>query len=319
MARRAKTPYWVRWQIRFSTESIASLAIRYGLNPKTVAKWKKRTTFEDRRSGPKAGALRRLKINEEQLAVAFRAYSRLPLDDCVEILKHVFPRLTRSSYYRCLLRYNMGRLASLKTENLKLKTSIKAKTFGILFADVLRLYFEEGQLYVLICTELQSKSIFAEIMVEKDIPSIVAAFGRLIGRMPFKPSHVVVNNAGLLVPRDHFDYDADRDPLPALQAAYDISLSMAFNGLRLHRVDLAIALQDWLEQHATNCSRAGIQAYVADAVQKYNGMSRLRSLGNQCPSDYLDGLLTARIDRRRIRPSDRASTEEARASRRGTG
>ncbi len=46
----ATTTAAVRRAIQHSQENLRALAKRYGINPKTVAKWKKRTSTADRRS-----------------------------------------------------------------------------------------------------------------------------------------------------------------------------------------------------------------------------------------------------------------------------
>jgi len=51
----ARTTEAVRRAIQHSQESIRALAGRYGINPKTVAKWKRRTATADAPMGPKAG------------------------------------------------------------------------------------------------------------------------------------------------------------------------------------------------------------------------------------------------------------------------
>ena len=38
--------------IQNSQESVKALAVRYGINPKTVVKWRKRTTVKDAPMGP---------------------------------------------------------------------------------------------------------------------------------------------------------------------------------------------------------------------------------------------------------------------------
>lgn len=67
----ATTTEAVRRAIQNSQESIRSLAQRYGINPKTVAKWKKRTTIADARMGPKQCRSTVLSTEEEALIVAF--------------------------------------------------------------------------------------------------------------------------------------------------------------------------------------------------------------------------------------------------------
>ena len=49
----ARTTKAVRRAIQASQESIAKLAERYDLNPKTVHKWKKRDSVNDAPMGPK--------------------------------------------------------------------------------------------------------------------------------------------------------------------------------------------------------------------------------------------------------------------------
>ena len=48
----ARTTPCLRAEFQASQESTRSLAARYGLNPKTVAKWRKRTTTADAPMGP---------------------------------------------------------------------------------------------------------------------------------------------------------------------------------------------------------------------------------------------------------------------------
>ncbi|TDX23311.1 hypothetical protein DFO67_1259 [Modicisalibacter xianhensis] len=50
--KRATTTHAVRAEIQRSTESAATLSRRYGINPKTVRKWRSRDTVEDTRMGP---------------------------------------------------------------------------------------------------------------------------------------------------------------------------------------------------------------------------------------------------------------------------
>jgi transposase-like protein len=48
----ARTTEAVRRAIQHSQESLRELARRHGVNPKTIAKWKKRSSVADRRTGP---------------------------------------------------------------------------------------------------------------------------------------------------------------------------------------------------------------------------------------------------------------------------
>lgn len=73
-----------------------------GINPKTVAKWRKRETLEDRKTGPKEPRTTVLSEAEEAMIVGFRQHTLLPLDDCLYALQPSIRHLTRSALHRCL-------------------------------------------------------------------------------------------------------------------------------------------------------------------------------------------------------------------------
>ena len=77
----ATTTEAVRRAIQNSQASLRELAGRYGINQKTVAKWRRRTSACDAAMGPKAPHSTVLS-KEEALVVAFRKHTLLPLDDC---------------------------------------------------------------------------------------------------------------------------------------------------------------------------------------------------------------------------------------------
>src|SRR3712207_3838313 len=79
----ARTTASVRRAIQQSQESLRVLAKRHGINPKTVAKWRKRPSVQDERTGPKEPRSTVLSIEEEAIVVAFRRHTLLPLDDCL--------------------------------------------------------------------------------------------------------------------------------------------------------------------------------------------------------------------------------------------
>ena len=93
----ATTTHAVRAAIQRSKATAKELAERHGLDPKTVAKWKKRDFVEDAPMGPKAPRSTVLTPEEEAIAVAFRKHTLLPLDDCLYALQATIPHLTRSS------------------------------------------------------------------------------------------------------------------------------------------------------------------------------------------------------------------------------
>lgn len=93
----ATTTEAIRRAIQHSQESLMWLAKRYGINPKTVAKWRKRSSVVDIPTGPTSPKSTVLIIEEEAIIVAFRKHTLLPLDDCLYTLQPTIPHLTRSS------------------------------------------------------------------------------------------------------------------------------------------------------------------------------------------------------------------------------
>ena len=83
----ATTTEAVRRAIQRGQESLRTLAKRHGINPKTVAKWKKRTSVSDLPTGPKDAGSRVLTVEEEAVIIAFRRHTLLPLDDCLYALQ----------------------------------------------------------------------------------------------------------------------------------------------------------------------------------------------------------------------------------------
>ncbi len=68
---------------REAQASLSKLSQELGINPKTVAKWRKRATVKDLKTGP--SELRSTVLTEAEKAaiVAFRRHTLLPLDDCL--------------------------------------------------------------------------------------------------------------------------------------------------------------------------------------------------------------------------------------------
>ena len=89
----ARTTEAVRRAIQHSQKSLNALAGQHGINPKTVAKWKKRTFANDAPMRPKEVHSTVLTKEEEAAGAAFRKYTLLPLDDCLYALQPSIPHL----------------------------------------------------------------------------------------------------------------------------------------------------------------------------------------------------------------------------------
>ncbi len=73
----ATTTEAVRRAIQHSQASLRELAKHYGINPKTVAKWKRRTSVSDLPTGPREPKSTVLTVEDEAVIVAFRRHTLL--------------------------------------------------------------------------------------------------------------------------------------------------------------------------------------------------------------------------------------------------
>src|SRR5436853_6600302 len=138
----ARTTEAVRRAIQHSQASLKALARRYGINQKTVAKWKRRTATADLPTGPKVARSTVLSIEEEAVIVAFRRHTLLPLDDCLYALQASIPHLTRSSLHRCLQRHGISRLPQVDGDKPE-KRKFKPYPIGYFHIDIAEVRTEQ--------------------------------------------------------------------------------------------------------------------------------------------------------------------------------
>src|SRR3712207_1059836 len=93
----ARTTPRVRAELQAAQGSSRALAARFGLNPKTVAKWRKRPTIADQPMGPRRPRGTVLSEVEEAIVVEFRRRTLLPLDDVLGCLREAIPARSRPS------------------------------------------------------------------------------------------------------------------------------------------------------------------------------------------------------------------------------
>ena len=111
----ARTTPRVRAELQAAQTSSRALARQFGLNPKTVLKWRKRATATDASMGPKKPASTVLTPAQEAIIVEFRRRTLLPLDDVMGALRDTIPNLSRSALHRCLQRHGISRLPKAET------------------------------------------------------------------------------------------------------------------------------------------------------------------------------------------------------------
>ena len=189
----ARTTAAVRGTIQHSQESLSKLAERFDLNPKTVAKWKKRKGVQDDPMGPKRPRSTILTVEEEGTVVAFRKHTLLPLDDLLYALQASIPHLTRSSLHRCLVRHGISRLPEVE-EKRRTKKTFKSYPLGYFHIDIAEVRTEAGKLCLFVAIDRTSKFTYAELH-PRATKLIAAQFLRnLVEAVPYKLRTVLTDN-----------------------------------------------------------------------------------------------------------------------------
>ena len=312
----AATTHAVRAAIQRSQASIAELSRTYGLNLKTVAKWKKRDSVGDAPMGPKEPHSTVLSKEEEALAVAFRRHTLLPLDDCLYALQATIPHLTRSSLHRCFQRHGISRLPDV--EGSKPKKKFKAYPIGYFHIDIAEVWTEEGKLYMFVATDRTSKFAFAELH-ERATRRIAADFlRRLIDAVPYRIHTVLTDNG------THFTTPGNK-----ASAAAAIREALARGEVfRAHAFELACAQNDidhrltkpnhpWTNGQVERMNRTikeatvrryhyethdRLREHLKTFLDAYNFARRLKTLKGLTVFEFISTKWTSEPDRFKLHP-----------------
>src|ERR1700738_349816 len=194
----ATTTEAIRRAIQHSQASLRALSRRYGINQKTVAKWKRRTSVVDIPTGPKNARSTVLSVEEEAVVVAFRRHTLLPLDDCLYTLQPTIPHLTRSSLHRCLQRHGISRLPEVEGSKPS-KKKFRAYPIGYFHIDIAEVQTAEGKLYLYVAIDRTSKFAFVQLVRKTRRTSASAFLEALIAAVPYK-IHTVLTDTGVQFP-----------------------------------------------------------------------------------------------------------------------
>jgi transposase InsO family protein len=313
----ATTTEAVRRAIQHSQESLRSLAKRYGINPKTVAKWKKRSSVVDLPTGPRDAGSTVLTVEEEAVIVAFRRLTLLPLDDCLYALQSTIPHLTRSSLHRCLQRHGISRLPQVEGDASP-KRKFKAYPIGYFHIDIAEVRTAQGKLYLLVAIDRTSKFAFVELH-EKIARQTAGDFlRRLIAAVPYKVHTVLTDNG------THFTTPGNTgSAAPDIRAALDAGepfWAHAFEyACAQNHIDhrLTKPKHPWTNGQVERMNRTikeatvkryfyethdQLRAHLRDFVDAYNFARRLKTLNGLTPYEFVCKVWTSQPQRFKITP-----------------
>src|SRR5450631_4143869 len=304
----ATTTEAVRRAIQNSQESLRALANRYGINQKTVRKWRNRSSATDLPTGPKKPRSTVLSVEEEAVVVAFRRHTLLPLDDCLYSLQATIPHLTRSSLHRCLQRHGISRLPDVEGDK-PAKKKFKSYPIGYFHIDIAEVQTAEGKLHLYVAIDRTSKFAFVQLVAEANRVTASAFLNALVAAVPYK-IHTVLTDNGIqftLPPRY-----ADGPTATYLTHRFDMRCRE--NGIE-HR--LTKIKHPWTNGQVERMNRTikeatvkryhydshlQLQSHLTDFISAYNYGRRLKTLKVLTPYEFIAKTWTKEPERFRLNP-----------------
>ena len=304
----ATTTEAVRRAIQHSQASLRALARRYGINQKTVAKWKKRASVSDLPTGPKKPGSTVLTVEDEAVIVAFRRHTLLPLDDCLYSLQATIPHLTRSSLHRCLQRHGISRLPDVEGDKPE-KKKFKSYPIGYFHIDIAEVQTAEGKLYLYVAIDRTSKFAFVQLVTEANRVTASAFLSALVAAVPYK-IHTVLTDNGI-----QFTFPPRyADGPTATYMAHMFDMRRQENGIehrltkikhpwtngQVERMNRTIKEATVKRYHYDNHGQ--LKSHLANFVDAYNFARRLKTLKGLTPYEFIAKAWTKEPERFRLDP-----------------
>ena len=299
----AKTTEAVRRALQNSQESLRVLAQRYGINQKTVAKWKRRTSVRDLSTGPKDSKSSVLSLEEEAIIVAFRRHTLLPLDDCLYSLQATIPHLSRSSLHRCLKRHGISRLPEVDGDK-PAKKKFKRYPIGYFHIDIAEVRTEEGKLYLFVAIDRTSKFAFVQL-VEKAGKMAAAAFLRDLLKMVPYVIHTILTDNGIQFTNLAHHKHAGIHIFDRVCAEHGIDhrrtkIKHPWTNGQVERMNRTIKEATVKWYHYDNHDQ--LKQHLDDFIDAYNYGRRLKTLKGLTPYEFICKCWTNEPDRFNLDP-----------------
>ena len=306
--RSATTTEAIRRAIQHSQASLRTLARRYGINQKTVAKWKRRSSVADLPAGPRDPRSSVLSLEDEAIIVAFRRHTLLPLDDCLYALQATIPCLTRSSLHRCLQRHGIGRLPQLEGDK-PVRKAFKAYPIGYFHIDIAEVQTEQGKRYLFVAIDRTSKFAFVRLVDKANRVSASAFLTALVKAVPYKIHTVLTDNAiQFRLPPRYADGPTARF------VTHMFEMRCRENGIehRFTRINhpwtngqverMNRTIKEATVQRYHYDSHAQLQRHLNDFVKAYNFARRLKTLKGLTPYEFICNAWSAQPERFILNP-----------------
>jgi transposase InsO family protein len=272
---------------------LRALARRHGINPKTVAKWRKRCSTADLKTGPTVPKSTVLSVDQEAIIVAFRKHTLLPLDDCLYALQATIPQLTRSSLHRCLERHDVSRLPEVEGDKPK-RRKFESYPIGYFHVDLAEVRTAEGKLYLFVAIDRTSKFAFVQLVEQADMRAASSFLEALLQAVPYR-IHTVLTDNGI----QFADLPRNRQGPTARFRGHPFDRVCRANGIE-HRLTkpnhpwtngqverMNRTIKEATVQRYHYDSHDQLQIHLLDFIAAYNFARRLKTLNGLTPYEYI--------------------------------
>jgi transposase InsO family protein len=315
----ATTTHAVRAAIQRSQASISELSRELGINPKTVAKWRKRQTVEDQKTGPKEPRSTVLSADEEAMVVAFRRHTLLPLDDCLYALQPSIPHLSRSSLHRCLQRHGISRLPDMGGDKPK-RQKFKRYPIGYFHIDIAELRTEEGKLHLFVGIDRTSKFAVAQLVEKANRKTAWEFLEHLLETVPYK-IHTILTELPVVAPLvratsgdgiQFAEQPRNRNTIYSRPMRFDMICEAnsiehrltkpnhPWTNGQVERMNRTIKDVTIKRYHYKNHDQ--LRRHLADFLDAYNFARRLKTFSGLTPYEYICKIWTSEPERFILNP-----------------
>jgi transposase InsO family protein len=271
-----------------------------------VAKWRKRATVEDMKTGPTEPRSTVLTEAEEAAIVAFRRHTLLPLDDCLYALQPSIPHLTRSALHRCLQRHGISRLPDVEGDKPK-RQKFKRYPIGFFHIDIAEVQTAEGKLYLFVGIDRTAKFAVAQLVATADRKTAWEFLQHMLEAVPYQV-HTILTDNGI----QFAEQPRNRNTIYSRPMRFDMICEA--NGIE-HR--LTKPNHPWTNGQVERMNRTikdatvkrfhyenhdQLRTHLADFLAAYNFARRLKTLSGLTPYEYICKIWTSEPDRFILHP-----------------
>ena len=240
--------------------------------------------------GPKVRRSKVLTEQEEQVVIAFRKLTGLPLDDCLYTLQESIPHLSRSTLHRCFQRHGCPKLEKMQNKQKVAKKHFKAYPIGYFHIDIAEVQTAQGKLYLFVAIDRTSKFCYARLYPFASKSAAVGFLEDLIAFVPYKIDKILTDNGVQFTNRKEgelaFEHMFDRICKEEGIVHRRTQVAHPWTNGQVERMNRTIK-QATVHTYYYS-SQSELERHLNDFLLAYNFARRLKALKGKTPWQFLE-------------------------------